>query len=231
MSEEVISCKINPEFCSAKIRGLVNENDVSILVDTGSTVSIINEKLVRRSDLLSVKNVNITSASRDKIQIKGKLSVPFQIGKKCKCVYSVYVASNFPHQCIIGLDIVKRCSCCVDLGNNCVYVNHDKIMFENSDEMCVNEIEVHSLDGMELCVYSTDVLENTSFNVNESLSSNENEKLHVLLEKIESVFALHESTQETPFFLMHGRDPVLPVEAVMCPPTLSYSASDNYKDE
>ena len=43
--------------------------------------------------------------------------------------------------------------------------------------------------------------------------------------------ALHESTQDTPFFLMHGRDPVLPVEAVMCPPTLSYSTSENYKDE
>jgi transposase InsO family protein len=43
--------------------------------------------------------------------------------------------------------------------------------------------------------------------------------------------ALHESTQETPFFLMHGRDPILPVEAVMCPPTISYFSSENYKDE
>ena len=32
VSEEVIFCKINPGFCSAKIRGLVKENDVSILV-------------------------------------------------------------------------------------------------------------------------------------------------------------------------------------------------------
>lgn len=71
------------------------------------------------------------------------------------------------------LGYIKAWECCVDLGNNCVYVNHDKIMFVNSDEMCVNEIEVHSLDGMEL---STGVVENTSFNVNESLSSNENEK-------------------------------------------------------
>lgn len=87
------------------------------------------------------------------------------------------------------LGYIKAWACCVDLGNNCVYVNHDKIMFENSDEMCVNEIEVHSLDGMEL---STGVVENTSFNVNESLSSNENEKLHALLEKFESVFAFND---------------------------------------
>lgn len=43
--------------------------------------------------------------------------------------------------------------------------------------------------------------------------------------------SLHESIQETPFFLMHGRDPVLPVEAVMCPPTITYTSSDDYKSE
>ncbi|VDI19227.1 Hypothetical predicted protein [Mytilus galloprovincialis] len=43
--------------------------------------------------------------------------------------------------------------------------------------------------------------------------------------------SLHESIQETPFFLMHGRDPVLPVKAVMCPPTITYTSSDDYKSE
>ncbi|CAC5372715.1 unnamed protein product [Mytilus coruscus] len=43
--------------------------------------------------------------------------------------------------------------------------------------------------------------------------------------------SLHESIQETPFFLMHGRDPVLPVEAAMCPPTITYTSSDDYKSE
>ncbi|CAC5393704.1 unnamed protein product [Mytilus coruscus] len=43
--------------------------------------------------------------------------------------------------------------------------------------------------------------------------------------------SLHESIQETPFFLIHGRDPVLPVEAAMCPPTITYTSSDDYKSE
>ena len=43
--------------------------------------------------------------------------------------------------------------------------------------------------------------------------------------------SIHESTQETPFFLMHGRQPVLPIEAALCPPTLSYSSADDYKEE
>ena len=43
-----------------------------------------------------VQVLAMRAASGDKIQIKVKLSVPFQIGKEIKCVYSVYVASNFP---------------------------------------------------------------------------------------------------------------------------------------
>ncbi|VDI15057.1 Hypothetical predicted protein [Mytilus galloprovincialis] len=43
--------------------------------------------------------------------------------------------------------------------------------------------------------------------------------------------SLHESIQETPFFLMHDRDPVLPIEAVMCPPTIKYTSKDDYKSE
>ena len=43
--------------------------------------------------------------------------------------------------------------------------------------------------------------------------------------------SIHESTQETPFFLMHGRQPVLPIEAALCPPTLSYSSAEYYKEE
>ena len=30
---------------------------------------------------------------------------------------------------------------------------------------------------------------------------------------------------------MHGRQPVLPIEAALCPPTLSYSSADDYKEE
>ncbi|CAC5424688.1 unnamed protein product [Mytilus coruscus] len=90
VKENVTSCELNPKFCVAKIRGLVNEKSVLILVDTGSTVSIV----------------------------------------------------------LIG-----------------------------------------------------------------------------------GITSLHESIQETPFFIMHGRDPVLPVEAAMCPPTITYTSSDDYKSE
>ena len=43
--------------------------------------------------------------------------------------------------------------------------------------------------------------------------------------------SLHESTQETPFFLMHGREPTLPIEAVICPPTITYTEADDYKSD
>jgi len=49
-----------------------------------------------------VSNVQITSASGDKINIIGKANVNFEIGNMWKFSYDVYVASNFYYQCIIG---------------------------------------------------------------------------------------------------------------------------------
>lgn len=43
--------------------------------------------------------------------------------------------------------------------------------------------------------------------------------------------SIHESTRETPFLLTHGRAPVLPTEAVLCPSTLSYASADDYKED
>ncbi|CAC5403615.1 unnamed protein product [Mytilus coruscus] len=39
------------------------------------------------------------------------------------------------------------------------------------------------------------------------------------------------NSPEVKFFLMHGRDPILPVESSMCPPTITYTSSDDYKSE
>ncbi|CAC5390009.1 unnamed protein product [Mytilus coruscus] len=71
----VISYELNPKFCVAKIRGLVNENSVLMLVDTGSTVSIVNDCFVNRRDVSEVNNVCITLASGDKIDIIRKVNV------------------------------------------------------------------------------------------------------------------------------------------------------------
>ncbi|CAC5363328.1 unnamed protein product [Mytilus coruscus] len=58
VKENVISCEFNPKFCVAKIRGLVNEKSVLMLIDTGSTVSIVNDCFVDRRDVSEVNNLS-----------------------------------------------------------------------------------------------------------------------------------------------------------------------------
>ncbi|CAG2211112.1 unnamed protein product [Mytilus edulis] len=57
VKENFISCELNPKFCVDKIRGLVNERSALMLVDTGSTVNIVNDCFVNRRDVSEVNNI------------------------------------------------------------------------------------------------------------------------------------------------------------------------------
>ncbi|VDI47319.1 Hypothetical predicted protein [Mytilus galloprovincialis] len=183
----LFSCELNPKFCVAKIRGLVNEKSVLMLVDTGSTVSIVNDCFVNRRDVSEVNNVCITSASGDKIEIIGKANVEFKIGNKCNFVYSVYVASNFSYQCIIGLDILCDFSCNVDLGNNCiVFNNEESINFECLEDMQFSERDNLQYDSMNGIDIEESINDNTNtFNIDEGLDNSDQEKLEILLQKVQ----------------------------------------------
>ena len=43
--------------------------------------------------------------------------------------------------------------------------------------------------------------------------------------------AIQESTKETPFYLIYGRDPCLPLDAVLSAPISKYASVDDYKQE
>lgn len=207
VEENIISCALNPKFCVAKIRGFINGKCASLLVDTGSTVSIVNDSFIDRRNVSKVSNVQITSASGDKINIIGKANVNFEIGNMCKFSYDVYVASNFYYQCIIGLDILYDYSCSIDLGNNCVVFNDEEyIEFENIDEgnICENNYsQFMSFNGIELRIENDS--ENT-FNVSESLSESESVQLSVLLNNYKSVFAFNDNELGSTSLIEHSID-------------------------
>lgn len=135
--EENVSCALNPKFCVTKIRGLINGKSALLLVNTGSAITLVNESFVDHENILKVSNINITSASGDKIEIIGKTKVKFNIGYKCEFEYNVYVASNFHYQCILGLDILVDYSCNVDLSNDCLHFQNESVMFENENVACM----------------------------------------------------------------------------------------------
>jgi hypothetical protein len=49
------SLSLEPEIC-AKIRGFINGKCASLLVDTGSTVSIVNDSFIDRRNVSKVSN-------------------------------------------------------------------------------------------------------------------------------------------------------------------------------
>lgn len=167
VEEKVVSYGINPKFCVTKIKGLIDDKCALMLVDTGSTVSIVNDSLVERGNVSKVSNVSITSPSGDEINIIGKVDVNFNIGNNYEFVYNVYVATHFSYQCIIGLDVLRDFACNIDLGNNYVVFNDEELITFESVNSCDKEFDFQSMNGIEI-VENKEIVE--SFNVDEGLS-------------------------------------------------------------
>ncbi|CAG2184862.1 unnamed protein product [Mytilus edulis] len=127
---------------------------------------------------------------------------------KCDFVYSVYVASNFSYQCIIGLDILCDFSCNVDLGNNCiVFNNEESINFECLEDMQFSERDNLQYDSMNGIDIEESINDNTNtFNIDEGLDNSDQEKLEILLQKYKSIFAFSDNQLGNTTLMEHSID-------------------------
>lgn len=133
-----MSCQLNPKFCTAKLRGDVNDKSASMLIDRISRVTIVSEEFANQGIMAPTGGVSITSATGNRVDIIGKCNLRVRIGEKTDIVYNAFVARNFPYKCILGLDILKDCACYIDVANDSLYINGERVSF-NPDANLVSE--------------------------------------------------------------------------------------------
>lgn len=80
--ENIVSCQLNPKFCTAKILGDVNDKSASMLIDTGSSVTIVSEEFADQGTMAPAGGVSITSATGNRVDIIGKCDFRIRIGEK-----------------------------------------------------------------------------------------------------------------------------------------------------
>ncbi|KAL9952487.1 hypothetical protein ACROYT_G039751 [Oculina patagonica] len=111
------------------ISGLVNHSVTCILLDTGATVSVLNEETWRKSGHVSKVNPvtgTLTTANGNELTVLGETKVRFRVGN-IDCFWSVMIARGLSHDCILGSDFFQHFGCQVHYDTGTFVVGHTEI--------------------------------------------------------------------------------------------------------
>ena len=105
----------------------INEVPAKILVDTGASMSIVNETFHKTHFshvALGPGDVNATSVTGDPVRFKGVFSASLSLGKNV-AFQDFYVASGFQQDCVLGTDFLARVGISIDMSNRTVKWNSE----------------------------------------------------------------------------------------------------------
>jgi len=109
------------------IQGNIGGIPTSMLIDTGSSLTLINSHLLSKLDPFITKNlrpppfnIHLQLADKSPLYISHTLKLPVTIDNITQS-YTVYIAPRLSRNCIIGNNFIKQNNLQIDGGNQYVY--------------------------------------------------------------------------------------------------------------
>ena len=113
---------------------IINNKWVNAIVDTGATITIVNEDILGRyaeEKIKKYENTKYVSASNHKLNLIGRIEVPITIRKET-ILHTVYIMKDAAETCILGMDFLQKLdSAVIDLNANKLVIGKDN---EKSEE-------------------------------------------------------------------------------------------------
>lgn len=100
------------------LSGLVNHRTVSIMLDTGATVSVLSEQMWRKCggiSSLTPVTATLTAANGNQIEVQGQTEIRIRIAD-FDTSWTVIVARGLSHDCLLGTDFFHECKCKICYG-------------------------------------------------------------------------------------------------------------------
>ena len=98
------------------VAGLVAGQPIDMLVDTGSAVTLVHQRVLNRSPQnfkLSVVGEPVVSANGQPLDIRGKCDLEICVDG-VNVVHSVLVAADVTQDCLLGIDFLGKHGCKID---------------------------------------------------------------------------------------------------------------------
>ena len=106
--------------CTLTIQGHIEGFGVSMLVDTGSSVTLIhkavwNKVKIKVKSSLSPCTVPVMAVNGEELKVAGEIDLHLQIGTH-QGKHKVLVVEQMLQQCLLGTDYLEKQKCLIDLG-------------------------------------------------------------------------------------------------------------------
>lgn len=114
------------------ITGVVENQKLQLLIDTGSTITILsNTAYNRMKELieLSGTNVKLLQADGTPVEVTGKASITMRIGTSLHQVETV--VADIEHDGILGMDFLQGRNASINCNDMCVRINNEIISCTN----------------------------------------------------------------------------------------------------
>ena len=111
------------------VTGIVNHSVTCILLDTGATVSVLNEGTWQKSGLVTkIEPVieTLTTANGNELTVLGQTKVKFRLGN-IDCFWPVMIARGLSHDCILGSDFFQHFQCQIHYDTGTFVVGNTEI--------------------------------------------------------------------------------------------------------
>lgn len=123
------------------IMGKVGKIPVEIFVDTGAQVTIISRAFAEKSNLMKdvdVRKSGIVKGVGTQTSLGKMYMLELFIEERC-FILSATVLENFDHDILLGLDMMKRHRCVIDLFKNEISFGHEQVSakFLNDNQMAL----------------------------------------------------------------------------------------------
>ena len=96
-----------------RIKGVVNFRETALMLDTGSSVNLVQPGLINEDEVRAVKNFQLLSASSDKFEPKGEGLLEVDLGPQSLKI-SCFITDKIPIPVILGIPFLTYYSALID---------------------------------------------------------------------------------------------------------------------
>ena len=104
--------------CTLILQGRVEGRPTRMLVDTGSSVTLVHEKVwndISQDRKLSTPQCPVMAVNGDSLRLCGQIDLALTVGKHVR-THTVLVVREMTQECLLGTDFLEQYGCVVDLG-------------------------------------------------------------------------------------------------------------------